>query len=96
MRLLPSEKEKAINETIIKLNEMTNGDIISMYEPCDCGSHIQHNDGGNYHDIVKITKDSDKLFSKEDTTCELTPAAEWCEITQEKAIELIKECGDWL
>ena len=28
--------------------------ILLYQEPCDCGSHIRHNNGGNYHRSVEL------------------------------------------
>jgi len=33
-------------------------------EPCDCGSHIRHNNGGNYHRIERL-----HTFTNDDRWC---------------------------
>lgn len=47
MRLLPSEREEAIKNA--KARFEAEGEF-NIFEPCDCGSHIRHNNRGNYHD----------------------------------------------
>jgi hypothetical protein len=43
-------------------------EIARFYEPCDCGEHVRHNDGGNYHTVVKIYKlDNDYLVRRTTT-----------------------------
>jgi hypothetical protein len=96
MILLPSERKARVEKTIEELKKLLDGERIAIYEPCDCGSHIRHNNGGNYHDEVYIARDEGKLFIKCDTTCELVEPAEWSESTEEDAIKKIEECGDWL
>ena len=72
MKLLPSEqKERA--EKAIKKFEKT-GEL-SIFEPCNCGSHIRHNNGGNYHQLIFLKKDGEKNYIKRDTTCELVADA---------------------
>lgn len=91
MRLLPSERKEKIQDAIKRFGE--EGRLV-IYEPCDCGSRIRHNNGGNYHDIVRLERDGGQAFVKYDTTCELTPSAEWqaCENPE----KIIAEFGDWL
>ena len=90
MKLLPSEvtaREKAIVEQIQSLKE---GERIRLSEPCDCGSLIRHNNGGNYHDLKIIALDSGEYYLREDTTCELTEPAEWSLTTLEELIASAK------
>ena len=63
-------------------------------EPCDCGSRISHNNGGNYHDEIYLHRDGDEVFVKYDTTCELTPPAEWEACKDWKLV--IEQNADWL
>jgi len=93
MRLLPSEKKAAIKKAI-QLFAAKDGLII--HEPCDCGSHIRHNNGGNYHEIIYLKRDLDKFFVQNDCTSELEPPSEWKEISRQKVFELIEEYSDWL
>lgn len=32
------------------------GDRITYEEPCDCGSWVKHNNGGNYHEVIAIER----------------------------------------
>ena len=93
MHNLPSEQKQAIKNAIAEFKEKGQLDI---YEPCNCGSHIRHNNGGNYHDEIYLAKDDGKYFRKDDTTCELVEPAEWYEITEQEAFETIRENADWL
>jgi len=43
---------------------MTEATYILYSEPCDCGSHIRHNNGGNYHARVRL-----HAFSDNDRWC---------------------------
>lgn len=91
MRLLPSEKAVAIEQAIKQFNEF---EELYIYEPCDCGSQIRHNNGGNYHDSLSLKRDEGRVYLKRETTCELTPDAEWelCEDWE----KVIRVNGDWL
>jgi hypothetical protein len=91
MNLLPSERNNRI-EQAIKDFEETGRLVIS--EPCNCGSHIRHNNGGNYHQIIHLARDGDKVFVAFDSTCELVPSAEWEPCEDYRA--LITDYGDWL
>jgi len=93
MNKLPSEQREAIEKAKAKFAETGR---LTIGEPCDCGSHIRHNNGGNYHQIIHLASDGDGYFVKYDTTCELTPAPEWDEITQDKANKIIEDYADWL
>lgn len=33
---------------------MTTETIELYQEPCDCGSQVRHNNGGNYHEVVNV------------------------------------------
>lgn len=91
MYLLPSEQKKRIIESISQFNET--GEL-SIFEPCNCGNRVQHNNGGNYHDQIYLKMDTGQVFIKFDTTCELVPSAEWepCE----DWIQVIKDNADFL
>ena len=44
---------------------MLRHDVINLYcEPCNCGSQIRHNDGGNYHavDRLHLFGDDDSIY----------------------------------
>ena len=91
MNLLPSEQKKAVEEAIKQYNEKG---VLSIFEPCNCGSHIQHNNGGNYHDEIYLRCDEGQHFVKYDTTCELSEPAEWEPCEDPHAV--IQENADWL
>jgi hypothetical protein len=91
MNILPSEQKKRTKVAIKYFED--NGEL-SIYEPCDCGSRIRHNNGGNYHEIIRLIRDEDQVFIKHDTTCELVPDAEWYECQDWKKV--IKDYADWL
>jgi hypothetical protein len=93
MKNLPSEQKIAAEKAKQKFKEC--GKLI-ISEPCDCGSHIRHNNGGNYHEIIHLAKDSGKFFRKDETTCELMEPAEWGEISEMEAFATIDVHADWL
>lgn len=90
MNLLPSERKE---REIQAIGEFEYFGELSIYEPCDCGLHIRHNNGGNYHKEVHLRRDSGRVFVKYDTSCELTPPAEWEECEDWKAV--IRQYTDW-
>jgi hypothetical protein len=91
MYLLPSEQKEKIEQAIEQFDKT--GEL-SIFEPCDCGSHIQHNNGGNYHEEIYLKRDSGKVFVKYGTTCELVPLAHWAECNDFE--EVIKQNADYL
>jgi len=94
MKDLPSVQEQNFEEAKNILEK--NGEI-TLYEPCDCGSRILHNNGGNYHQIVSFSIDEGRYFVKEDSTCELTPPpAEWEELDEKHFFTFLKDCVDWM
>jgi transposase-like protein len=90
---LPSEQQEAVKKAIEKLEKM--GEL-SIEEPCDCGSHIRHNNGGNYHTWYDITIDNGDYYIKEGCTSELEPPYTWKLSTREGVYSLIQNCADWL
>ena len=91
MNLLPSEQKKRIEQAIETFGKT---DSLSIFEPCDCGNRIRHNNGGNYHDEIYLKRDSGKVFIKYETTCGLVAPAEWGECEEPEAI--ILQYADWL
>ena len=92
MYLLPSERIQAIERALAEFAET---DSLTIYEPCDCGSRIKHNSSGNYHEIIHLRRDSGQVFAKYDTTCMLTPPAQW----EERPLDpeaVIRTNADWL
>ena len=90
---LPYKQQAAVKKAIKELEETGELDI---NEPCDCGSHIRHNNGGNYHQIYEIEKNGEGYFIKDDCTSELEPPATWESSTKEQVYQLIQNCADWL
>jgi len=88
MKYLPSEQEEKKEELLTQLEEQ--GEAL-LREPCDCGARIQHNNGGNYHELIYIKSDSDRYFIKFDTTCTLTSSTDWKEVTLEDIKHTIEE-----
>lgn len=70
------------------------GEKILCCEPCDCGSHIRHNNGGNYHDEIAFAIEGGNYFVKEDTTCELT-VEEWREVSKDEFWEIVESCSEY-
>jgi len=93
MRLLPSERKQKEGAAIKKFLQEKK---LNIYEPCNCGNMIQHNNGGNYHEIITLIIDEGRYFVAYDTTFELDSPAEWEEINEEKALDIIKANSDWL
>lgn len=91
MRLLPSEQKEKV---AIAIAEFQKNSELRIYEPCDCGSHIRHNNGGNYHEEIFLREDGGEVFVKYETTCELTVPAGWesCDDWD----KVIKDHADWL
>ena len=93
MHNLPGAQKELIEDA---KKEFADTGKLAIYEPCNCGSQVRHNNGGNYHDIEFLVKDGEKCFHKSDTTCELTEPAEWFEITEEQVNSIIEKNADWL
>jgi hypothetical protein len=91
--LLPSEAESALEKA---LGLWEREGRMEIYEPCNCGSQIRHNNGGNYHKEIYLRRDSNRVFVKYGTTCELSPSAPWEEISAIEAEAIIRDYADWL
>lgn len=91
MRLLPSEQKAVIERCTLEF-EATGSLVIQ--EPCDCGRRIQHNNGGKYHKIIFLKRDSDQVFVKYESTKEFKAPAEWEVCEDWKSV--IEENSDWL
>ena len=97
MRLLPREQKERLQQLPTILQKIKQGAIVYLDEPCDCGSHIRHNDGGNYHARIQIAYDDGRYYVKEGSTCRLLPPPEWEEATEDYVKRLIEEAlkEDW-
>ncbi len=93
MNNLPGEQKKLVE--VAKAAFQKDG-YLSIFEPCNCGSNIRHNNGGNYHDEIHLAHDGDKYFRKDDNTCEMTESEGWEECTFEQVQSTIEENADWL
>jgi hypothetical protein len=93
MRLLPSQRKARVTRA---LAEFESTGELHIAEPCDCGSQIRHNNGGNYHRYLLLRRDGAQYFIQQGTTSELDPPPEWGEITHKDVLEMIESYGDWL
>lgn len=91
MRLLPSQQVTRVEEAIASFEESGS---LTIYEPCNCGDHVRHNNGGNYHSIIYLQRDSGRTFVKYGTTCELVAEPEWEETDNPQ--QIIRSNADWL
>ena len=92
MRLLPSQKKARVEKALAELHANR---CITVEEPCDCGSHIRHNNGGNYHQIMKFQEDSGRWYAQKDSTSQYYhPRLR--ESTLAEAEEFIRSHADWL
>jgi len=92
---LPSvQKRKTEKAKAIFLREKS----LVIYEPCNCGSQIRHNNGGNYHEIIYLVIDDGKYFIMSDSTSDFAPTPEWEELkgVEKEALSIIEEHADWL
>ena len=88
MLYLPSE-QKEMQEQILRSLEEEGRAYLN--EPCNCGSEIRHNNGGNYHECIEFAKDGNGYFAKFATTCEFDPPAEWEETTLDKIKSIVSD-----
>jgi hypothetical protein len=95
MRNLPSETKKLVGEKVCEITNLKDGEIAYIAQPCDCGSHIRHNNGGNYHETVAITRDGNVLFMKVESSCELSAPAEW-EKLETPVRDIVERYSEWL
>ncbi len=89
--LLPSEQKERIKQAVENFNETGS---LSIFEPCDCGSQVRHNNGGNYHEEIFLRSEGDKAFVKYETSCELTAPEEWQKCADPESV--IRQNADWL
>jgi hypothetical protein len=94
MRLLPSEQRQA---QLDALRLFVESGYIACRQPCDCGSQIRHNNGGNYHEIVKFRIDGGMFWRSKTFTGDYAPADDWHKIALGDAIEEIADHaqGGW-
>jgi len=78
MKLLPSEQIKSLEQLPALLQQIEQGLVVVLSEPCDCGYQIRHSNGGNYHQITTLAKDMGEYYIIEGSTSEFDNA-EWAE-----------------
>jgi len=85
---LPDERKARLEKA---LQDFESVGKILICEPCDCGSQVRHNNGGNYHQIIEFARVENAYYVLFDSTCELEKPPQWDEITREKVVSLISE-----
>lgn len=95
MRLLPSEQNRRAEHAKEEWAKLPEGEVFCLDEPCDCGAHIRHNNGGNPHEEWEFVKDSGKIFARYGNTSEYSQS-EWEEISNQQVIQEIENHADWL
>jgi len=95
MKYLPSEQEKKIRKAIAMARRDRK---ITLYEPCDCGWQIRHNNGGNYHERVafELDRKTKQWYKMVWSTCEFEPEPEWEPSSWDEVEAFIKSHADWL
>lgn len=95
MFTLPTEKKEKVAKAMEEFNANKR---LTIWEPCNCGSQIRHNNGGNYHQIIEIRRDGNKNYVKFDSTCELVADAEWQLLSKHyhNVRSLVLRYADWL
>lgn len=87
---LKTEKAKKAYKILHQNNK------VKISEKCDCGMKILHNDGGNYHQQLKLKREEGRYWYKNDTTCKLV-SKKWKLIhpdeLPEKINDIIKRHG---
>ena len=78
------------------INKLATENRLTIYEPCNCGSQIRHNNGGNYHQIITIEIRDNGAFARFDDTCELTPPEPFREISYFELSQIVRDHADWL
>ncbi len=84
------DETKEEREQINRIERVVmDGAIIRLYEPCNCGAQVKHNNGGNYHTVIHVKNpgryinqhgaSSGKWMMRVGTTCELVDFPEWQE-----------------
>ena len=91
MRLLPREQKERIEKHFDwLLGEAKSSRVVILSEPCDCGSHIRHNNGGNYHEIIEFTFDDGSWYGKYGTTSEYSEP-QWVKVKEEEIVKDLKK-----
>lgn len=56
---------------------LRSGGTVVINEPCNCGDNIRHNNGGNYHQVIRVKIRLGRVWANFDTTSELTHSTNW-------------------
>lgn len=74
------------------MNNETLVTVASAYEPCNCGSHIRHNNGGNYHAewFILYNKQKGTFEYLDSSTCELVYYESY-EISEQKLQQRLED-----
>jgi hypothetical protein len=86
MQLLPSQQTEDQRAALARLIE---DGKVCLCEPCDCGSQVRHNNGGNYHDIIDFRLDGGKCWRSRTFTGDYAPADDWYEVPFGEAVDEI-------
>jgi hypothetical protein len=86
MNLLPSQQSETQRKALLLFLEQGR---IRLQEPCDCGSTVRHNNGGNYHAVVDIRMDGGKVWRTETFTGDYGSPDDWREVAWAEALEEI-------
>jgi len=60
-----------------------------LREPCNCGFNIRHNNGGNYHEVLKLLEFKGKLYMLSTDTRELFDNDDLVMVEQEGKLKLV-------
>ena len=88
MKLLPTQQTDRQADA---LRQFLDARGVSLNEPCDCGSQVRHNNGGNYHAIVNFTMNAGKCWRTETFTGDYGPDDDWKEIAFSAAVDEIAQ-----
>ena len=88
MLLLPSEQSEAQARAIRLFLDCRD---VRLYEPCDCGSQIRHNNGGNYHCILGFRMDAGEIYRAQTFTGDYGPPFDWGPVKFSEAIDEIAQ-----
>lgn len=77
MLLLPTEQTVAQQKPLFYFATARK---VEVCEPCDCGSQIRHNNGGDYHTVISFRMDAGKCWRPETHTGDYGPPDDWQEI----------------
>jgi len=82
--ILPSEQTE---QQVVALGKFLDERRLCLSQPCDCGGHIRHHNGGNYHQLVKLALDAGKAWISRTNTSDYSPPENYQEISFAEALE---------